>query len=147
MNMTEIEDQERARLSYEVQVYREQLRLLEREIERINLTTVDLANALRTMENLKNEDVMMPIGGGSYLKASVYTTKVLVPIGADYMNEMERDKATVELRKRIESTKKAFEKLSEQFNAISKRLQDTGLKLSGFNRRAMGKGETSEAYL
>jgi prefoldin alpha subunit len=142
------EEQERARLSYEVQVYREQLRLLEREIERINLTAVDLSNALRTLENLKNEDVMVPIGGGAFIKASVYTTKVLVPAGADYITEMEREKAVAELKKRVESTKKAFEKLSEQFTQISKKLQEVGIRLTGMSRKsAASDDKMSEAYV
>jgi len=139
------EDQERAKLSYEIQVYREQLRLLEREIERINLTTVDLANALRTVENIKNDQIMVPIGGGSFIRADVKDTKIFVAVGADYLEESDRAKAEAELKRRMESTKRAFEKLKEQFTIISKRLQDSSMKLGGFSAGARQPGPHTEA--
>ena len=118
-----------AQLSYESAVYKEQMRLLQKEIERINLATIDLNNALHTAEKLKQDDVLVPIGGGSFLKATVYNTKVLVPIGASYLVEMEKTNAVIEMGKRLESTKKAIEKLSDEFQKVSSHLRELDLKL------------------
>ena len=44
-----------AKLAYEAAVYREQLRLLKKEMDRINVTTVELSTAVKTIENLDPE--------------------------------------------------------------------------------------------
>ncbi len=118
-----------AQISYESAVYKEQLRLLQKEIERINLTTIDLSNAARTAENMLQEDALVPIGGGAFIKSSVYNTKVLVPVGADYIVEMDKKDAVGEINKRIEATKKAIEKLSDEFQKVSLKLREINLKL------------------
>lgn len=119
----------KAQLSYESAVYQEQLHLLQKEIERVNITTVDLNHALRTAQQLKQEDILVPVGGGAFIKSSVYTTKMLVPIGADYLVEIEKDAAIVEINKRMEATKKAIEKLSEEFQKVSVKLRELNIKL------------------
>ena len=60
-------DEDRTQLTYELAVYKEQISLIKQETERISLTSVDLSNALSTMENFKGEEekVLVPIGGGS----------------------------------------------------------------------------------
>lgn len=118
-----------AQLSYESAVYKEQLRLLQKEIERINLATIDLSNAARTAELIKQEDVLVPIGGGAFIKSSVYNTKILVPVGAEYLVEMEKEDAVSEINKRTEATKKAIEKLTEEFQKVSVKIRDINIKL------------------
>jgi len=118
-----------AQLNYEVAVYREQLSMLKRETERVSLTTIDLTNALRTVESLGPEKVLMPIGGGAMIKGTVSQTNVLVPIGAEYLLEMKKDEAVAELNRRIDATKKAVEKLNEEFGKIMTRLQEVSGQL------------------
>lgn len=113
-----------AQLNYEMAVYREQMQLIKRETERISLTTIDLTNALKAVENIKQERVLIPIGGGTLAKGTITETKVLVPVGAQYLLEMERDDARREIEKRIEATKKAVEKLTEEFNKITQKLSE-----------------------
>ena len=57
-----------AALSYELAVYREQISMIKRETERVSLTTIDLANALRTVEGIVPEQALIPIGGGALVK-------------------------------------------------------------------------------
>ena len=116
-------------LSYEVAVYREQLRLLQKEIERINFTTNELSNASATAQNLKSEDILVQIGGGSFIMANIYNTKILVPVGAGYLVEMESRDAAAEITKRIDATKNAIQKLNEEFDKIARKLQDSGSRL------------------
>lgn len=118
-----------AQMSYETAVYKEQLRLLQKEIERINLTTIDLSNATSTVQQLQQEDVLTPIGGGAFIKASVYNTNILVPVGAGYLIEMDKEYAVSEINKRIEATKKAIEKLSGEFQKVSSKLRELNAKL------------------
>jgi prefoldin alpha subunit len=118
-----------AQLNYEVAVYREQLTMLKRETERVSLTTMDLANALRTVESIGTEKVLMPIGGGAMIKGSISETNVLVPIGAEYLLEMKKEQAAVELNRRIDATRKAVEKLNEEFGKILAKLQEVASQL------------------
>ncbi len=125
-----------AQLSYESAVYREQLRLLQNEIKRIDLAMVDLSKAAETAQKIKNDDVLVPVGGGAFIKASIYTSKVLVPIGAEYVVEMEKEEAVVEINKRIEATKKAIEKLNSEFQKVSAKLHEVNLALRNLQSQA-----------
>jgi prefoldin alpha subunit len=126
-------EQERAQLNYELAVYKEQIALIKRETERISLTTVDLTNALNTVENLTEADaqkaMLVPIGGGAMLKGSMTDTRILVPIGSEYVVEMTREEAMREIEKRIEATKKAVEKLTEEFNKVANKLREASVTL------------------
>ncbi len=122
-------DETQAQLNYELAIYREQISMIKRETERVSLTTIDLTNALKTVENLAKDNILIPIGGGTLVRGSVANTKVLVPIGAEYMLEMEREEAQEELRRRIDATKKAVEKLNEEFNKIARKLQEVSGQL------------------
>ncbi len=126
--MTEADDNQ-AQLNYELAIYREQIAMIKRETERVSLTTIDLTNALKTVENLSKDNILIPIGGGTLVRGSVANTKVLVPIGAEYMLEMEREEAQEELKRRIDATQKAVEKLNEEFNKIARKLQEVAGQL------------------
>jgi prefoldin alpha subunit len=118
-----------AQLGYELAVYREQIAMIKRETERVSLTTLDLSNALRTVENMSAETAMIPIGGGALVRGTLIHTKVLVPIGGEYMLEMDREAAVQEMKRRIEATKTAVEKLTEEFNRIAGKLREIASQL------------------
>jgi len=122
-------DDAQAQLSYELAVYREQISMIKRETERVSLTTIDLTNALKTAESLSEERTLIPIGGGAFIKGSVSQTRVLVPIGGEYLLDMERQEAVDELRRRIEATRKAIEKLNDEFNRIVNKLKEVSGQL------------------
>ena len=122
-------EQNQAQLNYELAVYRQQIQMIKKETERIGLTTVDLNNALATVKSFKEDKMFVPIGGGTMIKGKIDDLKVLMPIGAQYMVEMEKDQAEKELEKRIEATKKAVEKLTQEFNKIAVKLKDVSAQL------------------
>lgn len=128
MIMTATNDMQ-AQLGYELAVYREQIAMIKRETERVSLTTLDLSNALRTVENMSAETAMIPIGGGALVRGTLIHTKVLVPIGGEYMLEMDREAAVQEMKRRIEATKTAVEKLTEEFNRIAGKLREIASQL------------------
>lgn len=129
-------EETRTKMSYEVAVYKEQLNLLKKEMERISLTTLDISNAVRTVEDLKPQPALMPIGGGAYIKAEIKDSQVLVPIGAEYVVEMEKDAAVLELHKRIDATKEAVKRLNTEFEKINQKLKDVAIKLRDVERQA-----------
>lgn len=122
-------EETRAQLNYEVAVYKEQITMIKREAERISLTTVDLTNALKSIEELKSDKVLFPIGGGAMVRGNISETKVLVPVGAQYLTEMEKEEAADEIKKRVDATKKAVEKLTAEFDKIANKLREVSTKL------------------
>ncbi len=120
--MAEEDEREYARIAYEVAVYKEQLKLLEREMQRVQLTAMELGKASATCSNLKNGDSVVPVGGGAYIRAKIEASTTLVPIGGNYLVEMNPDKAVLEIHKRIEATQKATEKLKEEYQKIAEKL-------------------------
>jgi prefoldin alpha subunit len=125
MNMMD----EQQKLAYETAVYREQLNLLHKEIDRITLAMLDLNNAVRTTEKLVSGDSLVPIGGGAYTRAVVSSNTLLVPIGAGYVVELKREVAGAELKKRVESTEKALQRLNTEVVSISQKFQEANNKL------------------
>lgn len=122
-------DDERKRLVYEARVYEEQLILLQREIERMMLTLVDLNNAIKTMESLEKGEALVPIGGGALIKSTVISTGLLMPIGGGYAMEMKKEEAIEELKKRTERTEKAIDRLRGEFDRVSAKMNETSKKL------------------
>jgi prefoldin alpha subunit len=126
--MSEVE-MSQEQLNYELAVYREQVAMIKRETERVSLTTIDLTNALKTVENLQSGEALIPIGGGALARGTVSNTMVLVPIGAEYLLEMDKDMAADEMRRRIDATRKAIEKLNIEFNRIVGKLREVSGQL------------------
>jgi prefoldin alpha subunit len=116
-------EEDRVRMNYEVAIYREQLTMLRREMERISLTTLDISNAIQAVEGLKSMEILTPVGGGVLVRSDIKDTKVLVPIGAEFVIEMDRQEASAELQRRFEATKQAVSKLNEEFEKINKKLK------------------------
>jgi len=116
-------------LNYELAVYREQIAMIRRETERVSLTTLDLANALKTVENMGSESILIPIGGGALVKGAISETKILMPVGAEYLVEMDKQQTVEEIRKRIDATRKAVERLNEEFTKVTARVQELSTQL------------------
>ncbi|MFA6530720.1 MAG: prefoldin subunit alpha [Candidatus Micrarchaeia archaeon] len=131
-----MEGEERDKLAYEAAVYREQLNLIQRELDRITLATLDLNNAAKTTESISNGEGMVPIGGGAFVKATISAEKVIIPIGGGYLAEMETKEATVELKKRIDATEKAIERLNTEFTNLVGKFQEANTKLKDLQNRA-----------
>ena len=133
-------DEEHHKLAYENAVYREQLSLLQREMDRITLATMDLSNAAKTVEKISDGEGLIPIGGGAYVRAAMSTQKILIPIGSGYIIEMDKNEAEVEIKKRMGATERAIEKLNEEFGSLSKKFQESGTKLRDLqNQLALSK--------
>jgi prefoldin alpha subunit len=87
-----------------------------------------------TLEGLKQEkkgtQLFVPIGGGSYVKAKIETTKnVVVGIGANVAVERSLKQAKVELEARIAELEKTREVLGQQFNQVVGRIQENRTKM------------------
>jgi len=134
-----------ARLSYEVRLYKSQLSLLQKEIEKITLTTMDLNNAVRTVESVNTGEALIPIGGGSFISGETKSTNVLLSVGSGYLIETEKDVALEKLKRRGEMTKGALDQLSKEFTKISAKLDATSKQIKEVERNIMISRRTNDA--
>ncbi|MFC1486665.1 prefoldin subunit alpha [Thermoproteota archaeon] len=107
---------------------------LQSRISMTNSAINELKVSSMTLEGLKKEkkgtQLFVPIGGGSYVKAKIETTKnVVVGIGADVAVERSLKEAKVELEARIAELEKTREVLGQQFNQVVGRIQENRTKM------------------
>jgi len=107
---------------------------LQSRISMTNSVRNELKVSSMTLEGLKKEkkgtQLFVPIGGGSYVKAKIETTKnVVVGIGADVAVERSLKEAKVELEARIAELEKTREVLGQQFNQVVGRIQENRTKM------------------
>lgn len=126
-----------AKLAYEIRLYRKQLTLLQREIEKITLTSMDLSNSIKTIEDVDEGESLIPIGGGSYVKGKVSGNDILVAVGGGYLIEMNKSLAKEKTKKRIDSTKNAVKKLTNEFGLISGKLETVTSQLKQLERKIL----------
>ena len=110
-------------------------RYLEETVEeiqsRINMThaaLTELKVSSLTLDGLEKEkkgtELFVPIGGGSYVKAKLETSKtVVVGVGADVAVEKTLKEAKEELETRIAELEKTREGLGQQLNQVFGRMQ------------------------
>jgi len=107
---------------------------LQSRISMTNSARNELKVSSMTLEGLKKEkkgtQLFVPIGGGSYVKAKIETTKnVVVGIGADVAVERSLKEAKVELEARIAELEKTREVLGQQFNQVVGKIQENRTKM------------------
>jgi len=107
---------------------------LQSRISMTNSARNELKVSSMTLEGLKKEkkgtQLFVPIGGGSYVKAKIETTKnVVVGIGADVAVERSLKEAKVEFEARIAELEKTREVLGQQFNQVVGRIQENRTKM------------------
>jgi prefoldin alpha subunit len=137
-----------------------ELRLLEGTSEALqnrtsllNAAMTELAFASATIEGLSKEKpgapLLVPIGGGSFIKAEAASTETLVVgMGAGVSVEKPREEAKQIVDKRIAELRKSMTTLQQQLGQVMERmrtnrqqLDDVSVKLSG----KKGLGDVREA--
>ena len=134
-----------ARLAYETKLYKNQLTLIQREIEKITLTTMDLNNAKRTVESVHEGETLIPIGGGSYVKGDIKDATVLLGIGSGFLIEVDKDVASERMKARSELTREAINRLSKEFAKISTKLKTVSRELKETERKLLIDKKTEES--
>lgn len=113
---------------------------LQSRINYTNAALTELRVSSMTLEGLENEkkdaQLFVPIGGGSYVKAKLETSKkVVVGIGADVAVERTVKEAKEELETRIAELQKTREALAQQFNQVIMKLQENRGKIEEISAR------------
>jgi len=126
-----------AKLAYQIRLYRKQLTLLQREIEKITLTSMDLSNSIKAIDELEKGEALIPIGGGSYVRGDVSEEDVLVAVGGGYLLEMDSESAKKKTEKRVDATKDAVKKLTQEFSKISSKLETVTMQLKELENKIL----------
>lgn len=106
------------------------------------MTEMQVANS--TIEGLRNEsvdtDVLMPIGGGSYIRAKLADNeKLIVGIGADVAIEKTLPEALESYNIRFSELQKARSALEQQIARVAARLEKGREELQKLAKEAEGK--------
>ncbi len=90
------------------------LKQLKEELERVNKVMVELSKAELALSNVKEGDeLLVPIGSNVLGKVKLVADTFLIPVGAGYYVEVEKDKAVEEVKRSISQTKEYSLKLGE----------------------------------
>jgi len=121
-------------LSLELRYLEETITELQSRIKMTNAAITELRVSSITLEGLEKEkkgaQLFVPIGGGSYAKAKLESTKnVVVGIGADVAVEKTVKEAKADLEARIAEMDKAREMLGQQFKQVVDRIQQNRAKM------------------
>lgn len=124
---------ERDEIVARARVVGQQRNYIEREVERMMLSMLDLNNSLTTIEHMKDEAGLVPVGGGAFIKANLDSKKVYIPIGANYVVEYGVEDAKKEIDRRMKMTESAIQamkgemrKMDEEFARLEKAYREAG---------------------
>jgi len=109
---------EREEIVARARIVGQQRNYIEREVERMMLSMLDLNNSLTTIEHMRDEHGLVPVGGGAFIKAKLESRKVFMPIGANYIVEYGVDEAKKEIDRRIKMTEGAIQSLRNELKKI-----------------------------
>jgi len=122
-------EEELKRISVEIRILEQTAETLNSRINMVNAMITDLTYANMTLEGLEkqgeNAELLVPIGGGSYIKAKLETPdKVTVGIGAGVSVEKTLQEAKDIINKRLEDLGKTRVSLQQQFSQIVERINE-----------------------
>ena len=107
---------------------------LQSRLSMINSAISEMRLSNVTLEGLESQkkgtQLFVPVGGGSYVKAKLETSKqVIVGIGADVAVEKSLKDAKAEVETRLASMEQTREALGQQLNQVVARLQQNNAKM------------------
>jgi prefoldin alpha subunit len=127
------DEEELRKLSIEMRYLEQTADTLQQRIGMMNAAITDLTYASMTLEGLEQEkenaEMMVPIGGSSYVKAKLKDSdKVVVGIGAGVSAEKTVAEAKAVFKERLEELQRTMGSAQQQFAQVADRIN------SGRNR-------------
>ncbi|MEM3378749.1 MAG: prefoldin subunit alpha [Candidatus Bathyarchaeia archaeon] len=121
------EEEELRRLSLEMRLLEQTAETLQQRISMLTAAITDLSYAQMTLESVEKEkentELLVPIGGGSYLKAKLAAPdKVVVGIGAGISVEKTLQEAKAMVKERLEELEKTLNSVQQQFAQVAERI-------------------------
>ncbi|MGB9913952.1 MAG: prefoldin subunit alpha [Candidatus Bathyarchaeales archaeon] len=122
-----VEEEELRRLSLEMRLLEQTAETLQQRISMLTAAITDLSYAQMTLESVEKEkentELLVPIGGGSYLKAKLAAPdKVVVGIGAGISVEKTLQEAKAMVKERLEELEKTLNSVQQQFAQVAERI-------------------------
>jgi prefoldin alpha subunit len=130
----------------ELQYLENTAQLLQQRINLVDAAVAEIQMASSTVEGLKDEsvgaDVLVPIGGGSYIKAKIGDNEnLIVGIGADVAVEKSLSEAMESYRTRVNELQKTRSALERQIEQILAQIEGKRQELQKLVKEAEGKGD------
>jgi prefoldin alpha subunit len=100
---------------------------LQQRISMVNAAITDLTYANMTLDGIEtqkeNAEMLVPIGGGSYVKAKIAdTNKVIIGMGAGVSIEKTLPEAKITLKERLDELEKTMTVAQQQFTQVAERI-------------------------
>jgi len=121
------EEEELRKLSVEMRYLEQTAETLQQRLSMLNAAITDLSYAKMTLDGVEkekeNSDLLVPIGGGSYVKMKLANSeKVVVSIGAGVSVEKQLPEAKAMLKERLDELEKSMVSAQQQFAQIADRI-------------------------
>ena len=125
--MASKDEEELRKLSLEIRLLEQTFETLQQRLNMINAVATDLSYANAALENLEKEkenaELLVPIGGTSYIKAKLDTPdKIIVGLGAGVSAEKTRQEAKEIIKKRLEDLQKTHQSIQQQYSQVAERI-------------------------
>ena len=138
--MSKEDEEEFRKIATEVRLLESTAQAIQSRINFVNAALTELNLAKMNLEGLEKEKIetslLVPIGGGSYVKAKLESIEnVVVGIGAGVAVEKTFNEAKEILSKRIEELEKLYGRLQQQLSQIAQKIQEDRAKLEEISKR------------
>jgi len=126
-------EEEARRLVIEIRLLENTAEQLQMRVNLINAALTELSLASMSLEGIEKKDsdqIFVPIGGGSYIKARLEDTdKVIYGVGAGIAIEKTIKEAKDDIANRMEELSKAKTALEQQLSQVLSKLQEEQSRL------------------
>lgn len=129
-----MDDYEVEKTLNEYEYYRAQAEALKRNLDLMNANLMELEVVRGSLDEIKKlgkkNEILMPLGGGSFVKANIADTeKILVSLGAGIVAKKDIPMARGDFEQRIKELEQVRAELAERWRAISGRLEELAPKI------------------
>jgi len=141
------DDEDFQRSLVQLRIYEGSARALQARLEIVNAAINEFSVASTTLEGIKtqktDEDALIPVGGGSYVRAKLSDiSKIVMGVGAGVAVEKPIDDSIAEIKDRIADFDKARTSLQEQLNQALIKIQENREKLDELVKKRGGESLT-----
>ena len=129
-------DQRQQELFYRLNLYEQQIRHLQEQLQAVEQSSVELESlslALEELKGKKDSEIMAPIGRGIFIKSKILEETLLVDIGGKNF-----------VKKTIGETRKLIDDQVGKLEQVKKELEDNTENLSNEIQELISKAESEE---
>jgi prefoldin alpha subunit len=122
-------EEELRRLSVELRFLEQTAEAIQSRLNMVNAVITDLTYATMTLDGLEKEkentELLVPIGGNSYVKAKLANTdKLIVGMGAGVSVEKTLPESKEIIKKRLEDLENTRKGLQQQFAQVAEKINE-----------------------